>query len=304
MRHKIILTLIILGYFILGGCSMNKFFLYPSKISHSMSAFKIHSELEDSSYIVMVDTANDYQPAFYDTTRTPINIGFDIKSVIFKSESGSSINGWWLTPKKIKYNATFIFFHGNSGSLYSQYQLISPLVLQGFRVFIFDYSGFGFSTGKATRNNLLKDGVSAIQYVCDSLKDPQATYIYGQSYGGQLSIASYLQSNRSLKGIVTEGTFSNFKDIAKYNSGIFGKLIVSKGYSADKLIETLNIPILLIHSEDDKTIPFSMGKYLYGKARQPKDFVKINGEHCHGLILYSDNIINKMISFFNLEKIK
>ena len=40
----------------------------------------------------------------------------------------------------------------------------ADLTKNGFQIFIFDYSGFGYSEGKATRKNALEDAFSAFQF--------------------------------------------------------------------------------------------------------------------------------------------
>lgn len=40
---------------------------------------------------------------------------------------------------------------------FSQVTIVKPLVEKGFNVFVFDYSGFGYSEGKAKRKKLPTD---------------------------------------------------------------------------------------------------------------------------------------------------
>ena len=90
-----------------------------------------------------------------------------------------------LKPKNVTPTITLLHFHGNAGFLLSQYQAMTPLLKYGFQIFVFDYSGFGFSEGKATRTNVLIDGNSALTYVKsrDDIKNTKLV-IYGQSLGG------------------------------------------------------------------------------------------------------------------------
>jgi pimeloyl-ACP methyl ester carboxylesterase len=184
-------TLSLACLLILVGCSMDKFFLQPTTISKSITKFKIHTEQNDSSYIVAVDTSKNYQPTFFSLNQSLINTDYNLKSVIIKSENGNKLNGWWLISDSINPKGTIIFFHGNSGSLFSQSQFIQPFITKNYNIFIFDYSGFGYSTGKAKQKNALTDGISVIKYISKEINDKNNNiFIYGQSYGGQLAIAS------------------------------------------------------------------------------------------------------------------
>lgn len=295
---KVTLSLICL--LILVGCSMDKFFLQPTTISKSTIKFKIHTEYNDSTFIVSIDTSKNYQPTFLNLNQSLINLNYEVKSVVVKSENGNSLNAWWLISDSINPKGTIVFFHGNSGSLFSQFQFILPFLKKEYNVFIFDYSGFGYSTGKAKQKDIIIDGTSIIKYVSKEINETNDIIIYGQSYGGQLAIASYLESKCiNIKGIVIEGTFSSYKNIAKYNSGFFGKIFTKNAINANELVKSLNIPILVVHSEDDDIIPFSMGEEIYKNANIPKDFISINGKHCFGPILYLDEIESKMLHLFN-----
>ena len=55
----------------------------------------------------------------------------------------------------------------------------------GFQIFLFDYSGYGFSEGKATRENIIKDATSALSYIInsDNIQNNKIV-VYGHSLGG------------------------------------------------------------------------------------------------------------------------
>ena len=47
-------------------------------------------------------------------------------------------------------------------------------------------------------------------------------------------------------------------------------LLLKDRYENDKKIKKINIPILVMHGEADKIVPFKMGKKIYDMANQPK----------------------------------
>ena len=54
------------------------------------------------------------------------------------------------------------------------------------------------------------------------------------------------------------------------------------------------IPILIIHSREDTTVPFKMGQELYSNANSPKYFWEIKGEHIHGIEYYTQDYTKKI----------
>ena len=285
------------------GCSLNKSFLHPTKIPSDIAKFKINETQIDTSFIVSIDHQNDYNPTFLkNNNKDTITLNYNIKSLIFNNSKGKRLNAWLMTPKSDNNEKTIIFFHGNSGSIFSNFQLISPLINLGYNVFIFDYSGFGFSQGKPLLKNTVNDGVDAINFATNLSQLSNTDFlIYGQSLGGQVAIKSFMEvkdKSLNIKGIIIEGTFTNSKEIAKFDSGNFAKLITKQVFNTSRIISEVNLPILIIHSEEDEIIPFEMGEKLFSIAYKPKLFLKIKGPHCFGNILYADTInyyIEKLI---------
>jgi len=225
---------------------------------------------------------------------------YTIESVVFKSSSGNNLNGWMLKPKNTKPAITLLHLHGNGGWLLSQFRAITPLLKHGFQVFIFDYSGYGYSEGSATRDNVLMDGNSALTWL-KSRPDVQQTpiVIYGQSLGGHLSAVVASQRQNEIDGLVIEGAFSSHKDIAADRGGFLGRIIVSEKYCGFESIRSFKKPVLVIHSTEDKVVPFEMGQKLYENANAPKEFYEIVNCHICGPKFYADSISQKIKKMLN-----
>lgn len=276
----------------LSNCAFNKMYLQPTVLSKEMKKIKFSLEQGDTG-IVAFDRL--YRPTFFDAKNDTLPLDYTIESVIFKSTSGNNLNGWMLKSKTIPAKATVLHFHGNAGFLLSQYQGMTALLKYGFQVFVFDYSGFGFSEGKATRDNVLLDGESALAYVktCSDVKG-KPFVIYGQSLGGHLSAVVATKHQADIDGLVIEGAFSSHKDIAATLAGFVGRMLVQEKYSAKKFIQDFHKPVLIIHSTEDETVPFKLGKKLFEVANEPKEFYEIHHPHIQGLSYYADSIAAKI----------
>lgn len=302
IKYRIILTISTMTF--LTACSFNKMYLQPTslpKIPQDKDKVSITTTTKNDTTFVEFNTKT-LQPTFLKNNKDTVILDYTIESVVFKSLSGNNLNGWLLKPKNINATTTLLHFHGNAGFLLSQYQAITPLLKYGFQAFVFDYSGFGFSEGKATRDNVLLDGNSALTYI-KSREDVKNTklVIYGQSLGGNLSAVVAQQRETDIDGLVIEGAFSSHKDIAAKTAGVFGRLLVSEKYSAYKSIRTFKKPVLIIHSTEDEVIPFKMGQKIFDNAIAPKEFYEIKKCHICGPEFYADSISLKII---NMLKIK
>jgi len=290
MIIKYILLLTTLTLFT--SCSFNNIFLHPTQVPPNAKTLTLTAENDTT---VVKFSADNYQPTFLKNGKDTIDFNFTIESIVFKSSNGNKLNGWMLKPKNKIPTITLLHFHGNAGFIISQYRTMTNLLNYGYQVFLFDYSGFGFSEGHATRENLLLDANSALSYVKSrtDIKDTKLV-IYGHSLGGHLSAVVAEQRQTDIDGLVIEGAFSSHKDIAAKRAGFIGRLLVSEKYSAYKSIRAYKKPVLVIHSTEDKVIPFNLGQKIYQNANAPKEFYEIKECHMCGPLFYADSISQKI----------
>jgi uncharacterized protein len=291
-------SIAIITLLLLSSCAFNNKFLAPKKYDRSTKAITMSKTKTDST--VAVYSGSNFQPTFLKNGVDSITLNYTIESVIFKSGNGNNLNGWMLKPKSLAVTHTILHFHGNGGSILGQFSIMRPLLLKGFQIFVFDYSGYGFSEGEAKRQNMVKDGIGAVDYV-KSRADVRDTkfILYGQSYGGHLAVSVAAKMQDDINGLVVEGAFTNHKDIG--SNGVKNKftlamtrLFIREMYSGTEAINKVHKPILIIHSNEDKVIPFDMGKKLFEKANEPKEFMEVRGEHLYALV-NNVNVISEKI---------
>lgn len=288
-RHKFLF--LASSIVLLSSCSLSKTFHKPYKNKYSLHQWKYVVVDKDTSYIHYNQENKEIN--FTTSNGTIINDDFIIKDTFFVSSSGNRLNGWFLTPKNLEPIATILHFHGSANNLFLHYRTISPLIDYGFQVFTFDYSGYGFSAGKATRQHVLDDAYSALDFLQENERIKENIIIYGHSYGGYL--ASIVGSNKQndIKGIVIEGAFSAHKAEANYTVPILGLLVKNEELAAREIRKNSK-PVLIIHSTDDKKVPLKFGKEIFNNANQPKVFYQIDKPHIMGLQYYDKEIAEKI----------
>jgi uncharacterized protein len=282
---------IILLVFSIIGCSPDKVFLKPIKISNYI---RNKNQIENDSTKILF-TGKTYQPVFINNLFDSLSFPYTISSFIFPSESGNRLNGWFLENKEKTIPIAIIYFHGNSGNITTNYEFITPLLQYGFDIYIFDYSGFGFSEGKSTRQNILLDGLSATDYITSLPSTKQhKIIIYGQSFGGHLSTVVASMRQNKIDALVTESAFSSYDDAMTGIIGKLGRLASRELYSAKDSIKNFHKPVLIIQSTEDKVVPFYMAQTLYNNANNPKELYEITGKHVNGVILFHEEISDKI----------
>lgn len=288
---KLITTFILLLFFV-SSCSFNRLFLHPTKVPKNPPQYEW--ELAGKPVIVSID-ANTYQPTFLTKSMDTLELDYTIESVLFENEKGNKLNGWMIKPKQITPKTTILHFHGNSAFIGALFQGMLPLVKKGYQIFMFDYTGYGHSDGRATRKNVLQDGNTALTYV-QNRADVKGTklVLYGQSLGGNLAGVVGSERQNEIDALVIEGAFSSHKDIAAGIAGIFGRVLVAEKYASVKNIQNYKKPVMVIHSQQDPIVPYPLGVKIYEKANQPKSFFEMDSCHICGPMKYADSISFKI----------
>ncbi len=289
LSHMFRWLIICISILLLSGCAFNNMFLFPYELTEDSTFTQYQSKLGDT---LRLNFNKQAEPNFYLDSNN-YNPGYSIQSTFFKS-GDRNLNAWIMIPDSS--NGTSLFFlHGNAGNVVYQYQLAEPYVERGYKVFLFDYSEFGFSDGEATRPNVLEDGRNAFRFMQKQEEfSGDKIIVYGQSLGGHLATVIGTEFQDEIDGVVTEGGFSSHKDIAADRVPILARIFVKEMYSGKKIINELTKPLLVVHSINDKTVPYSNGERMYKSATEPKSFYAIDSCHICGPLFYADSISERM----------
>ena len=173
-------------------------------------------------------------------------------------------------------------------------------------VFIFDYCGYGDSTGKASEQGTYRDALAAWEYLTGAKGvDPESILVYGRSLGG--AVATWLAAEVKASALVLEATFTSVTDMAKNRFPLLpAKLFCRYKYPSIDVLGTLRCPVVVAHCKDDTVIPYRMGRRLFDVATKPKLFVELNAQHASGLevdIEYQRTLRKFLISHFMHEGI-
>jgi alpha-beta hydrolase superfamily lysophospholipase len=214
----------------------------------------------------------------------------DREDTLLVSADGSSIHHVLIKPQSDP-KATIFVFHGSALKVSHWTKLLMPLLDDGYQLFLMEYRGFGRSEGQAGHEAVAADAHRAFLYLINH-EDVQnkPLLVLGQSYGGQIAINVAASFPEHVDVLITEGTFTSFRDIAVHSTPWIGKPFTwsffVNPYNAVRLIEKATMPTLIIHSREDEVVPFSMGEKLFERATTRKEFWKISGQHADALVDY------------------
>ncbi len=198
----------------------------------------------------------------------------DKQEVSFDNGHGDKLNGWLFKVPESKF--VVLVNHGNAGNLINRLLIARDIKQLGFSVFLYDYRGYGASTGKPTPNGLYEDGLAAYDYVNKELGyKPEQIVIYGESIG--TGVTCRVAKERPYAGLILQSALSSLPDVARdgivwfraYPDFVFPE----PHYSSISIIKELKGPILFIHGENDKMVPAAHSKKMFELAQEPKQIV-------------------------------
>jgi pimeloyl-ACP methyl ester carboxylesterase len=159
-----------------------------------------------------------------------------------------------------------LYIHGNAEDIGDLRPFFQDYAARGFRVFSFDYRGYGRSDGKAGTRHASRDAEAAYQYlVKERGVAPDRLIIHGRSVGAAFGIE--LAAAHPVGGLVVQSGFvSAFRTLTRYPLFPLDKL------RSGRTIRRVTCPVLVIHGSRDSVIPPWHGQALYDAARSPKSY--------------------------------
>ena len=214
---------------------------------------------------------------------TPNDANLEYEDIRIETSDGLELQGWFVpgepeTASGLDSNVTWLWFHGNGGNIGHR---IGELALAhhrtGANIFIFDYRGYGESEGAASEQGTYLDSRAVIEYLASRPGvDPDRIVYMGHSLGA--AVALELALTRPPLAMVLVSPFASVRDMANLTLPFppVGWL-VRNHYDSISRIRQLNVPILVLHGDQDETVPMSQGRKLYDAANQPKKFQTLEG---------------------------
>ncbi len=217
------------------------------------------------------------------------------------------IHGWYFND--YPGHKTVMFCHGNSGNISHRSYIADICKEFEMNLFIFDYRGFGYSSGEPTKKNLKKDGEVAYKFLTKySGLDPDDIVVWGESLGG--FVAVWTAAKYPCRSLILLSTFSGLDDaITNYfEPGVKRSLaysyssLVSMRYDvmpSRHYISKVRCPVAILHSPDDDIIPYKCAKILYNSVKHnSKVLINIKGYHSSPVITTED--LNRLFMFCDI----
>lgn len=207
----------------------------------------------------------------------PPDLGLKYEDLRLVTDDGETIAAWFVPHENP--SATLLFCHGNAGNMAHRLETLKSFHRLGYSVLIFDYRGYGTSTGMPNEQGTYRDGEAALAWLrSEKGLDARDLVFFGRSLGGAVAIE--LAHRHPPAALVVECTLSSLVEIGQQEYPLLPvSLLATNRYEASKKVPAIRCPKLFLHGRDDEIIPVAQARRLFAAAAEPKRFIATPGGH-------------------------
>ncbi len=226
----------------------------------------------------------------------PSSVGLPYQEIELGTDDGETLRAWWI-PHAAPDAPVLLFFHGNAGNREDRLHNLAGLWRAGISVLIFDYRGYGGSTGTPSEQGLLRDGLAAFDWLREKVA-PRQVVLFGRSLGG--AVAAAVAARRPARALILESTFTSAREMAWRILPLPGIGLVTRSrFDTLAAVRRLHMPLLVIHGTADELVPFEMGRRIFqSAASSQKQFREVpGGRHNDTYLIAGEAYYDALVEF-------
>jgi alpha-beta hydrolase superfamily lysophospholipase len=201
----------------------------------------------------------------------------NVEDVELTGPDRTRIHAWWAAPRGwTPEQGAVLFCHGNAGNLSNRGMgLVDWQKGLGSAVLIFDYPGYGRSTGQPTEAGCYASADLCWTWLTETKGiPPEQVILYGESLGGAVAID--LGSRQPCRAVVTRAAFSSFPDMAqKAFPWLPARWLCRNQMDNVGKICKVSAPVVIAHGTEDELVPYSQAERLFAAAGEPKLYIPL-----------------------------
>ena len=197
-----------------------------------------------------------------------------VREITLNPPGGDKVLAWYGKAKPGQ--PTLLYFHGNGGSLATRAERIGKYLALGRGLFMMSYRGYSGSTGEPSEAANVADAKLAYDTLIAEGVGPQDIIIYGESIGS--GVAVQVAAEKAAAGLVLDAPYTRLVDVAAERyPWLPVRLMMRDQYDSARYLPSLKLPLLVIHGDQDQTVPAAMGRKVFELAGGPKEIAIIKG---------------------------
>ncbi|MGB0648205.1 MAG: alpha/beta hydrolase [Bradymonadia bacterium] len=177
---------------------------------------------------------------------------------VFIDVEGAQLNA--LVFEHSKAEGVVLYFHGNAGALDTWGDVAEDFSDFPYHVIIFDYRGFGKSTGRVESEAQMHADALSVYDFAKSYFNLDSFVFVGRSLGS--GVAAHLATVHPPEVLILETPYYSLVDLAKTLYPLVPSKLLRYRLDTAAWIRQLAMPIHLIHGDSDPLIPFESSQRL------------------------------------------
>lgn len=172
-----------------------------------------------------------------------------------------------------------LIFHGTAESVSYWADTQALLYRHGITSMVFDYSGFGQSTGRPSVAHLEEDADSAYADFVRRIGPRARPYVLGYSLGTGVVFDAVKRWNPSPAGVVFAASYSSAREGAVAFGLVprWATFLLPDLWNNVRDTRNLSQPLLVMQSDADQLFSVAMAREVYDAATVPKQMVVLRG---------------------------
>ena len=168
------------------------------------------------------------------------------------------------------------FSHGSGRNVSGYLDDVALFRELGMSVLLYDYGGYGQSSGEASEQRCYADARAMWKYLVETRGiPPEQIILDGSSMGG--GVTAQLATEVDAAAVILESTFTSVpKTLSDTYPFVPAKYICHIQFRNIDKVGLIKCPVLILHSRQDTVIPFQHSQELLEKITTPKVFVEIH----------------------------
>lgn len=193
----------------------------------------------------------------------------------------SEVHAWLLMPTQERDSPAplVVFFHGNAESAGSNIGFMRHYRDAGFAVLLPEFRGYAGAAGTPMEPGIVEDSV---WFIDEARRDPRVDasrlILHGRSLGGGVAaqVAAQLAIRHSPDALILQSSFTSIASFAR--GKLVPEFLVRSPYRTDRVLATLDCPVLILHGTEDTIIPVSHARENARIAKYAT-LVEMPGDH-------------------------
>ena len=188
-----------------------------------------------------------------------------------------AVHAWLLMPTHERESPAplVVFFHGNAESAGSNIGFMRHYRDAGFAVLLPEYRGYAGASGMPMEPGIVED---AAWFIDEARRDPRVDtsrlILHGRSLGG--GVAAQLANRHAPDALILQSSFTSIASFAR--GKLVPEFLVRSPYRTDRVLATLDCPVLILHGTEDTIIPVSHARENARIAKHAT-LVEMPGDH-------------------------